>query len=413
MHRGFLAKSRGLPEDIGVTAAPPCAAPALPSLQALADRCVQCGLCLPTCPTYALDPIEAESPRGRIALIGAWERGLLPPTEAGDRYLDHCLGCRRCEAVCPAGVRYDALLGAARGRQRARRPALLRQRAMEWLAARPPALAALLVAYRIGFPLLPRRLRLLPRPVRDMSPVDRRLLESHLPEAGACVDGRSDEAPIALFLGCVARSYEGPLHAALFRLAAAAGIDVVVPEGQTCCGSLHAHAGASGAATALAAENRAAFTGAGSVLTLASGCHDAIAEQLRGVANAQDAIMAIAARADRLRFAPCAERVALHLPCTQRNAVRSDGALRALLARVPRLEVVLIDAGYGCCGAAGTQMLDDDARAARFRQPLLDQLAASGATRLLSANIGCRLHLANGTALPVQHPLEFLSECLA
>ena len=76
-----------------MTAAPPCAAPALPSLQALADRCVQCGLCLPTCPTYALDPIEAESPRGRIALIGAWERGLLSPTEAGDRHLDHCLGC--------------------------------------------------------------------------------------------------------------------------------------------------------------------------------------------------------------------------------------------------------------------------------------------------------------------------------
>lgn len=413
MRRAFLAKSRGFPEDTGVTAALPCAAPAIPSLQALADRCVQCGLCLPTCPTYALDPIEAESPRGRIALIGAWERGLLPPTEAGDLHLDHCLGCRRCETVCPAGVRYDALLGAARDRQRARRPASMRQRAMEWLAARPPTLTAMLTAYRIGFPLLPRRFRPLPRPVRGMSPIDSRLVESRLPETGPGVDGRSNEAPTALFLGCVARSYEGPLHAALLRLAAAAGIDVVVPAGQTCCGSLHAHAGASGAAAALAAENRAGFAGAGTVLTLASGCHDAVAEQLRGVAEVEDAIVAIAARADRLRFASRAERVALHLPCTQRNAVGSDGALRALLSRVPGLEVVPIDAGYGCCGAAGTQMLTDAERAARFRQPLLDQLAASGASRLLSANIGCRLHLANGTALPVHHPLEFLSECLA
>ena len=108
-----------------------------------------------------------------------------------------------------------------------------------------------------------------------------------------------------------------------------------------------------------------------------------------------------------------AERVALHLPCSQRCVVGSDIALRGLLARVPGLEIVVLDAGFGCCGAAGTQMLTNPARADRFRQPLLAQLAASGATRLLSANIGCRLHLGNGTALPVQHPLELLADCLA
>jgi glycolate oxidase iron-sulfur subunit len=83
-----------------------------------------------------------------------------------------------------------------------------------------------------------------------------------------------------------------------------------------------------------------------------------------------------------------------------------------LLALVPGLEVIEMDAGSGCCGAAGTQMLVAPERAARFRQPLLDQLRASGATRLLSANIGCRLHFANATSIPVQHPLEFLAECL-
>lgn len=149
------------------------------------------------------------------------------------------------------------------------------------------------------------------------------------------------------------------------------------------------------------------------MLSLASGCHDTLADSLRGQAVVRDAIDVIAEGADRLRFAARPERVALHLPCTQRNVVRSDAALRTLLARVPALEVVVLDAGFGCCGAAGTRMLTDPVRAARFRQPLLDQLAASSATRLLSANIGCRLHLANGTSLPVQHPLEFLSECLA
>ncbi len=149
------------------------------------------------------------------------------------------------------------------------------------------------------------------------------------------------------------------------------------------------------------------------MLNLASGCHDQILETLQGQAEVADAIVWLERYADALRFTARHERVALHLPCTQRSASRSDGALRALLARVPGLDVVVLDAGTGCCGAAGTQMLTEPERAARLRQPLLDQAVASGATRLLSANIGCRLHLANAATLPVQHPLEFLGACLA
>src|SRR5262245_51779134 len=113
-------------------------------LVALADRCVQCGLCLPACPTYGLDHLETESPRGRIALARAWELDTVAPTAAGDAHLDHCLGCRRCEAVCPAGVQYGALLVAARAGQRRRRPPRLRQRALEALLSRPRLLTMLL-----------------------------------------------------------------------------------------------------------------------------------------------------------------------------------------------------------------------------------------------------------------------------
>src|SRR5512139_1624060 len=91
-------------------------------LVALADRCVQCGLCLPHCPTYRLDGSEAESPRGRIAYIKALATGRIAATETGDRHLDHCLGCRRCEAVCPAGVEYERLLVGARNAQFQRHP---------------------------------------------------------------------------------------------------------------------------------------------------------------------------------------------------------------------------------------------------------------------------------------------------
>lgn len=370
-------------------------------LVVLADQCVQCGLCLPACPTYSLARIEAESPRGRIALARAWALELVPPTPAGDTHLDQCLGCRRCEVVCPAGVRYGPLLVEARARQRRRRAPGWRQRLMEALVRRPRLLRSLLGAYRMAWPLLPPGLRPLPRPPGRSRPLPGPA--SGVPQA-------------ALFVGCVADGYEAPLRAAVASLCAAAGVSVSTPAGQGCCGALHAHAGDTTTAGRLAAANAAAFAGQRQVLTLASGCHESVAAALPD-AGVADALAFLAARAADLQFRETRERVALHLPCTQRNVVRSDAATRVLLARVPGLEIIELDAdaasrGHGCCGAAGSTMLSDPARAAAFRAPLLAQLQASGATRLLSANIGCRLHLAGGTALPVEHPLEFLARCL-
>jgi glycolate oxidase iron-sulfur subunit len=372
-------------------------APSSARLVALADQCVQCGLCLNACPTYRLDGLETESPRGRIALARHWALGTIAPTPTADTHIDHCLGCRACEAVCPAGVEYGPLLVEARTEQRARRAPGWRQRAIEQLVARPRLLAGLLGLYRRMFPLLPAALRPLPEPPA--------------PAPVPAPSGAEDE--VALFVGCVAQAYEAPLRAALARLCTAAGVSVRAPAGQGCCGTLHAHAGDVATGTALGARNRTAFAGARTVLTLASGCHEAVAAGLRGEADVVDALAFLAARGDRLAFRPTRERIALHLPCTQRNVVRSDGATRALLARVPGLDVVPLDAGHGCCGAAGSQMLTDPARAAAYRAPLLEQLAASGATRLLSANLGCRLHFAAAARVPVQHPLEFLAQCLS
>jgi glycolate oxidase iron-sulfur subunit len=381
-----------------VTTAPPCTPPAAWSLQALTDQCVQCGLCLPACPTYALDPIEPESPRGRIALIKAWDSGLLAPTEAGERHLDQCLGCRRCEAVCPANVAYGPILSQARKHQRLRRAPGWRQRGAELLAARSDLRSLAFGLYRWLWPLLPSALRRLPRPHRATA-------------RATPVAKVTDKSDVAIFVGCIAQHYEEPARVAVGTLLGAIGLRACFPSDQTCCGALHAHGGDASTALRLEADNLHAFADAEVVLTLASGCHEAVADAVGE--RAFDAIAFLERHADALAFAPRRERIALHLPCTQRNVVRSDGALRALLARVPELDVVVIDAGFGCCGAAGSQMLIDPDRAARFRQPLLDQLAASGATRLLSANIGCRLHLANGIGLPIHHPLEFLSDCLA
>jgi len=363
---------------------------------ALADRCVQCGLCLPSCPTYQLDRSEAESPRGRIAIARALADGSIQPNPAADAHLDHCLGCRRCEAVCPAGVQFGELLTQTRKRQRDRRGAGLRQRTIEWLAARPPLLDWLLGAYRTLYPLLPR---LLPRPPRKTM-------------IGISQPADAPRSSVALFRGCVARRYDASAHAALAQLCSVAGFDVALPDAQTCCGALHAHSGAADIAVELAQRNRAAFEAGVPVISSATGCHEALADALNGHAPVRDACAFLLPHAEALRFRPAGKRVALHVPCTQRAVVKSDSALRTLLARIPQLDLIELP-DTGCCGAAGTYMFDQPERARALRRPVLDALAASGATVLLSANIGCRLHVELGGAnVPVQHPLEFIAEHL-
>ena len=375
--------------------APPCP-PSADPLVAMADRCVQCGLCLPACPTYGLSRQEAESPRGRIALMRAWATGDLEPGATGDAHLDHCLACRRCESACPAGVPYGALLVAARARQRARRGSGLKQRLVEALVARPRLLDGLLATYAALYPVLPALLRPLPRP----------------PRLKRAQRAPTSPADASVFVGCVAAPYEAPLRDALLRLARAAGLTVDAPAGQTCCGAVHAHGGGAAGAAARAARNRAAFTRSGTVLSLASGCRDTLVTSMGDDHDVRDALAWLDAVAPHLEFTRQEMRVGLHVPCTQRRDPSAVGALRRLLARVPGLVVVELDAGFGCCGAAGTQMLTDPAQAMALRAPLLAQATGSRVDCVLSANIGCRLHLANGFNVPVLHPLELLAAAL-
>ena len=367
------------------------------SLATLADRCVQCGLCLPHCPTYRLDGVESESPRGRIAYVKAVATGLIAATDTGDRHLDHCLGCRRCEEVCPANVEMERLLIGARAAQAQRRPLALLTRARLALLASPGLLQALLGLYRLTFDILPAKWRPLPIPGRG----SRRSYR---------LDAR--DATVAIFVGCVAAPYESPTRAALIQLLAATGASVAIPSGQGCCGTAAAHAGDAEGAERLSAANRQAFAGQATVLSLASGCQHGLAESLAGVAPVEDALAFLEVHSEHLRFRSAGgRRVALHLPCTQR-VLKTDGALRRLLARVPDLELIELP-DTGCCGDAGLHMLAEPERAARLRAPLLAALQTSGAVELLSSNIGCRLHLGNGSKIPVRHPIEFLAEHLA
>ena len=384
-------------------------------LAALADRCVQCGLCLPHCPTYRLDRIEAEGPRGRIAYAKALAEGSLDPTPAGDRHLDHCLGCRRCEAVCPAGVQYEDLLVAARTRQFERqRPPLAERALLASLAS--PSLQAL------ALPLARAAGRLPAVPV-----------VTQLPDSLRFPDGSVGQ--LGVFVGCVARGYEVGTRRNLKILLARTGWHAHEVPGQGCCGTAAAQAGDARAAASLAEANRRAFAQAlpdqvlseqdlgpytdavarwpeqRIVVCLASGCQSLLASSLAGIAQVVDAFAFLDRHGERLRFRPATRRIALHRPCSQR-VLGTDAALLRLLARVPDLDLVDLP-DTGCCGAAGTHMLAEPARAAALRAPLLDAFLASGATELLSANLGCRLHLGNAVTLAVRHPIDFLAEHLA
>lgn len=377
---------------------PPSAPESPDPLTALADRCVQCGLCLPHCPTYRLDRSEAESPRGRIAMARALATGTLAPGGSADTHLDHCLGCRRCEAACPAGVEYGALLVASRALQRQRRRPAFSQRAAEALMARPALLQRLASVYRWLHPVLPRALRRLPRP----------------PAPPGVVPARPGPEAPTLFLGCIARSYDAPTHAALARFCAALGTGLSIPRAQGCCGALHAHAGDTATAGRLGSTNAKALAGDGPVLACASGCQGTLAATLDGVAEVEDALVWLDRQRERLAFRPAAAGagpVALHLPCSQRLSKASIAATRRLLAAVPGLAWVELP-DTGCCGAAGSHMLLFPGRAAELATPLHAAAAGFGARTLLSANVGCRLHLARD-GLRVIHPLTFLAEHLA
>lgn len=408
-----------------------------PRLLEEADRCVKCGLCLPACPTYRLAALEAESPRGRIALIQGILQGPLSRTPALERHLDNCLGCRACEAACPSGVRYGVLIDGVRtGLQR---PRSIGRRALLALASRPRWFAAASALARgLGLRWLAgwlpgppgRWLGLVP-PAAGPEP------HSLARRPAGVARGR-----VGLFLGCVAREADGAVHAATAGLLAALGYEVVCPEDQGCCGAMHLHAGLAEEAQRLADANRRAFGGLGleAVLVSATGCGAVLREPASGLlgpgddggsrpgagrdTNAHAApvsdVLRFLARADwsGLAARPLPARVAVHMPCSARDAGLAVGDVLRLLGQIPGVTAIPLDPAIGCCGAAGTYLLHHAGTADALREDVLDAISARGAGIVLTANTGCAMHLraglaARGLLVRVAHPVELLAEAFA
>ena len=374
-----------------------------------ADRCVKCGLCLPECPTYRLTLDEAESPRGRIALIDGVASGSLRPNRRFDQHLDNCLLCRRCERVCPSGVRYGALMDQARTLTRQRRPGWLR-----WTAevlVRPVALRPLLQVGR----LTPRGNHLAGRFAALARAGDRRAP----PKPGSYPPAAVRRGRVGLFLGCVGRFTQAEtLHAAI-RLLQRLGYEVVVPADQGCCGALHAHLGDAARAAALAQENCSAFElGLDVIVSVATGCGAQLADapEYRGrLPSPHLDINAFLAEQPlgELSWRPLPERVLVHTPCSQLNVLRSADSVGRILRHIPLLEIEDLPDNDACCGAAGSYLLSHPDTARRLREPKLAAAVRSTPHWLVTSNPGCALHLADGLRaagrpLPVVHPVQLL-----
>jgi glycolate oxidase iron-sulfur subunit len=235
--------------------------------------------------------------------------------------------------------------------------------------------------------------------------------------AQASGNNKNEQPRLALFPGCVASVDDAEAQRAAITLLQAAGFHVsVLPA--FCCGAMDLHGGAEAAAEQAAQRVRRAWvaSGASQLLSVTPGCLGTLRRALPGV-SVLDPVELLAARTGLLRFRPLAQRVALHLPCTQINVARTDTALLQLLRRVPELEVLSLPRPPYCCGAAGSHLLEFPARAGQLRDATLRQAATLEPQRLLSSNIGCRLHLATGIdqqglRWPSQHPLTLLAQQL-
>lgn len=380
---------------------------------ALADACVLCGQCLPVCPTYAVDQREAESPRGRIVLVQQMAMPAGSVSGVDSVALDHCLSCGRCEAICPAKVKFGRLMDLSRQLRRPRRSSSWMMRALLALVARPVLLASMVRLTAWPARWLPGRWMRLARVLQT-------------PQIRKLPDRVLDSRPaVIVFAGCIERHAEQAALAALRRILHRLGWQVVDLPNQGCCGALARHAGDATAADRLVQANQRALAAVlsegsvkpGFVLTLSTGCHDEVRNALGDSLPVIEAMAFLLAHTSlrTWRFRPLADEVILHSPCTSRPSAGSrQWAAEEILRLVPELKVRPM-ARQGCCGAAGAHMLQFPQRAAQMAAPLLVQFASHPDARRCTSNVGCHLHLqslAEPTVRPMQHPLEVIDEAM-
>jgi glycolate oxidase iron-sulfur subunit len=394
--------------------------------------CVHCGFCTATCPTYVVLGDELDSPRGRIYLIKDMLENSRAATRDVVKHIDRCLSCLACMTTCPAGVHYMHLVDHARDHieKTYRRPlfdrllrALLanvlpyndrfRLALVAGLVARPfaPILSVL------GFSRLAAMVRLAPRG-RVAPPADR---VGKVFSAEGKKKGR-----VALLLGCVSPVMSPQTTDAAIRLLNRCGIEVVIAQGEACCGSLTHHMGREHEAFAQARNNIDAWTreiegdGLDAILVTASGCGTTIkdygfmlredaayADKAKRVSSLAKDITEYLAKLKLPQAAAPPLTVAYHSACSLQHGQKIVRQPKDLLAKAG-FTVKDIPEGHLCCGSAGTYNIMQPRLARALRDRKVANIASVAPDLIAAGNIGCITQIAGGIGIPVVHTVELL-----
>jgi glycolate oxidase iron-sulfur subunit len=396
--------------------------------EAILRKCVHCGFCTATCPTYQLLGDELDGPRGRIYLIKQVLEGE-QPTRATQLHLDRCLTCRNCESTCPSGVQYGNLVEIGR-------------RVVDAKVERPLAERATRTALKVGLtsPLFGPAMKV-GQWLRPLVPAS---LKNKVPPAA---DARARRWPtrtharkVLMLLGCVQPAMMPGINAATARVLDAAGIQTLVADDAGCCGAIRAHLGDQDGGLNDMRRNIDAWwplveglTSAGKVEAIvmnASGCGVTVKEYAHHLAHDADYVEKaqrisaltkdlsellpdlVPALAPLLR-SPVAGKLAYHPPCTLQHGQQLRGGVEAGLRELGfQIDVAPMDS-HLCCGSAGTYSVLQPELAYQLRDRKLAALAPLEAHAIVSANIGCIQHLQSGTAVPVRHWVEVLDAALS
>jgi glycolate oxidase iron-sulfur subunit len=408
-------------------------------------RCIHCGLCLNACPTYRLWNLEADSPRGRIHQMIHVEQGDVPVTDSFVDHIDKCLDCRACETACPSGVEYGTLVEYARARiERDYQRPLLSRIARDVVYRRllpypkhTATVARLLRFYqRSGLQSLTRftgilkllgldkREQLLPR-------VDRNFFYDRLGKIFPATGER--RARVAFFAGCVANVTFAELNDATIRVLTSNGCDVVVPDGQLCCGALAAHAGVRDVARELARKNLGAFVldDVDAIVTNAAGCGSTLkeyhhlftgdeAEYEQAAAFARktrDVTEFLAALGLSASLKALPLRVTYQDSCHLLHGQKVREAPRKLLRAIPGLDLVDLPHSDICCGSAGVYNVTHTEASLELLAEKMRYASGTNAQVIATSNPGCLLQMRAGVEMhhtnqQVLHVIELLDQAI-
>ena len=389
-------------------------------------KCVHCGFCLQVCPTYIETGLETESPRGRIALMKAVNEGRIGMTDTVVSHWDRCIQCRACEIACPSGVAYGNLIEATMAQaEKTRKPGLIARAvssiAFDHLIPHRGRLRAVVSLARIyqksGIQSLLRRSKVL-NIAQSLADLESSM--PTIPDTGFQAQGKTvppigeRRARVGMLSGCVMPLLHGPEMDATVRVLARNGCEVVVPDGQVCCGAINSHVGDLDTTRRLARQNIDVFSAAGldAVVVASAGCGarmkeyghllEADPQYADKAGDFSETVKDIHEFLVDLPFVPPAgqvkQRVTYQDSCHLGNAQRITDAPRQILRSIPGVDLVELPNSGRCCGAGGTYSITERELSLRVLSSKMDDFETTGADVLATANPGCLMQLQYGVA---------------